>query len=197
MAGGSVKLPPELQKFFLVTLGMSWPEGNDVALSVLERAWREFEVAAGEYQDALRASGAGVDAALVGQTGEFFASYLGRDVVSGVEALGEASGSLAGMAKTAAADVVKAKVMMVAMAAMALATIVHLLATLIFAFMAGAAILTARAALMAVWRALVAKMRALAGLSLTKELGVQVAKGVGRALVPVAGFAAAGAGIMG
>ncbi|RSN19302.1 hypothetical protein DMC61_40210 [Amycolatopsis sp. WAC 04169] len=197
MAGGSVKLPPELQKFFLVTLGMSWPEGDDVALSALERAWREFEVAVRDYQAALRANGAGVDAALAGQTGEFFASYLGRDVVSGVEALGEASGSLAGMAKTAAADVVKAKVMMVAMAAMALATIVHLLATLIFAFMAGAAILTARAALMAVWRALVAKMRALAGLSLTKELGVQVAKGVGRALVPVAGFAAVGAGIMG
>ncbi|OXM44092.1 hypothetical protein CFP71_40930 [Amycolatopsis thailandensis] len=114
-----------------------------------------------------------------------------------MEALGEASDSLASMTKTAAADVVKAKVMMVAMAAMALATIIHLLATLIFAFMAGAAILTARAALTAVWRALVAKMRALAGLRLTKELGVQLAKGVGRASVPVAGFAAVGAGIMG
>ncbi|RSN39695.1 hypothetical protein DMC64_37130 [Amycolatopsis sp. WAC 04197] len=197
MAGGSVKLPAELQKFFLVTLGMSWPEGNDQALAALERAWREFEVAVREFEDAARTGGGGVGAALAGDTGDFFASWLGREVVSGAEALEKSAEGLAKMARTAAADVVKAKVMMIAMAALALATIIHLLATLVGAAFVGLAMLTARQALMAVWRSLVAKMQALGALKLNKELAVQVVRAAGRAAVPVVGFAAAGAGIMG
>ncbi|WP_125695291.1 hypothetical protein [Amycolatopsis sp. WAC 04169] len=142
-----------------------------------------------------------MDAALEGDTGEFFSSSLGKDMVSGVEALGEASGDLASMAKTAAADVVKAKVMMVAMAAMALATIVHLLATLIGAAFVGLAQLTARQALMAVWRGLVARMQALAALKFNRELGIHVLKAVGAGVVAATPhtvkFAVAGAGIMG
>ncbi|GAB3730641.1 hypothetical protein GCM10027598_53000 [Amycolatopsis oliviviridis] len=201
MSGGSVKLPAELQTFFLVTLGMPWPEGDDAALSELARAWREFEAAAEEYREAVRAGGVGVPAALVGETGEFFTSYLGGDVVSGVEALGESASGLAGMAKTAAADVVKAKVMMIAMAAMALATIIHLLATLIGAAFVGLAQLTARQALMAIWRGLVAKMHALVTMKLNQELGIRLVKAIGAGVVAATPhtvkFALAGAGIMG
>ncbi|OXM53248.1 hypothetical protein CFP71_22285 [Amycolatopsis thailandensis] len=201
MSGGSVKLPAELQTFFLVTLGMPWPEGNDAALAELARAWREFEAAAEEYREAVRAGGLGVPGALVGETGEFFASYLGGDVVPGIEALGEASESLAGMAKTAAADVVKAKVMMIAMAAMALATIIHLLATLIGAAFVGLAQLTARQALMAIWRGLVAKMHALVAMKFNQELAIRLLKAIGAGVVAATPhtvkFAAAGAGIMG
>ncbi|RSN45194.1 hypothetical protein DMC64_20365 [Amycolatopsis sp. WAC 04197] len=198
MAGGSTELPPELQKFFLVTLGMPWPEGNDQALAALERAWREFEVAAEEYRDALRETGVkNLPAALEGETGKYFSAWLADDVVSGAEALEKSAEGLAKMARTAAADVVKAKVMMIAMAALALATIIHLLATLVGAAFVGLAMLTARQALMAVWRSLVAKMQALGALKLNKELAVQVVRAAGRAAVPVVGFAAAGAGIMG
>ncbi|WP_125734735.1 hypothetical protein [Amycolatopsis sp. WAC 04197] len=196
-----MKLPAELQNFFLVTLGMSWPEGNDAALSELARAWSEFEAAAEEYREAVRAGGAGVPGVLVGETGEFFAAHLRGDVVSGVEALGESASGLAGMAKTAAADVVKAKVMMIAMAAMALATIVHLLATVIGAAFVGLAQLTARQALMAIWRGLVTKMQALAAMKPSRELGIHVLKTIGAGVVAAiphtVRFAVAGAGVMG
>ncbi|RSN39922.1 hypothetical protein DMC64_37000 [Amycolatopsis sp. WAC 04197] len=100
------------------------------------------------------------------------------------------------MAQTASADVVKAKVMMVAMAAMALATVVSLLASLVFSFMAGAAILSARAALMAVWHGLVASMRRLAALS-AKQLALKAGAGLGVVGWQAVKFGAAGAGIMG
>ncbi|GAB3734772.1 hypothetical protein GCM10027598_60530 [Amycolatopsis oliviviridis] len=189
MSGGAVNLPPELQKFFQVTLGMPWPESNDEGLYAISDAWKRFGTALDEFEQAVAAGGAGVAEALASEVGEFFSSWLKGDAASGADQLRTSAAELERMAKNSAANVVKSKVMMVAIALMALASVIELLVSVFGALFVSVVLAGARAALAALWRALVTRLGSLtmrgAGIGLA-EVGKQAAK-----------FAAIGGGLFG
>ncbi|OXM45990.1 hypothetical protein CFP71_37510 [Amycolatopsis thailandensis] len=191
-------IPPDVRKFLEFTLGLSWPESDDQGLVALWKAWEAFEDAAGVFEAAARAAGVAVPQVLEGETGEFFAHFLGATIPDGVAGLGEAAGELAKMAQNAAADVYKTKVMFVVFAAFTLASIIHLMATLIGALFTGVVIAAARVALTAIWRALITRMGQLSlsgGLSqATKTALLKFAKDLA---IKTGGFAAFGAALMG
>src|ERR1043165_7074268 len=45
-SGMTVELPPGLQKFFKVTMGMTWPEASEKGLLDMSGAWETFHKAA-------------------------------------------------------------------------------------------------------------------------------------------------------
>lgn len=188
MGEGGVHIAPEVRKFLEVTLGFSWPESDDRGLTALWLAWAEFEKAATAYQAATEVAGIATAEALVGETGEFFGHYLGSTVPAGLDALAGSAGELAKMAKNAAADVYKTKVMFVVFAAFALATVIELLVSVIGALFVAPVLAAARISIGAIWRALITKLGALTRPVLLRglaETGKQTAK-----------FAAIGAGLM-
>ncbi|MGW4134546.1 hypothetical protein, partial [Amycolatopsis japonica] len=49
--GETTCLPPELQHFFKVVLGMEWPEGSEGGLRAIGEAWSRFGDVAGVVVD--------------------------------------------------------------------------------------------------------------------------------------------------
>ncbi|OXM53988.1 hypothetical protein CFP71_20355 [Amycolatopsis thailandensis] len=157
-------------------------------MTALWLAWAEFETAAAAYRAAAGAAGTATAEALAGETGEFFGHYLGSTVPEVLDALTRGAGELAKMAKNAAADVYKTKVMFVVFAAFALATVIELLVSVIGALFVAPVLAAARISIGVIWRALITKLGALTRPVILRglaETGKQTAK-----------FAAIGAGLM-
>ncbi|GHH56528.1 WXG100-like domain-containing protein [Lentzea cavernae] len=178
-ADGTTHLPPALQKFFQVVLGMEWPEADEGGLRELRGAWSSAASAAEEFAESVGVDATVLAEALHGALGDQVAGYLRGDVVAGVGDLVSAMRELSHAAETAAADVQKAKIMLIAMAALALATVISLLYSLIFSFMIPAVEAAAQVGLRLVLRELAAKIASLSvrGVGVaTAKLGVDAAK---------------------
>ncbi|WP_424186973.1 hypothetical protein ACOBQX_03835 [Actinokineospora sp. G85] len=177
------RLPDSLQKFFKVTLGMEWPEGSEGGLKAMGGAWREFAKELRAVKDEVTTASRDIDRAMDGVTATNAVDYLNKDMITALEQLAVQADDLAKTAKTAAADIQKAKIMLIAMAAMALATIVALLASLFGALFTGPVIATTRAALQAILNQLLREIM--------KQTVTQVAKTVLFNAIKMGAFGAA------
>ncbi|MFC9249885.1 WXG100-like domain-containing protein [Amycolatopsis thailandensis] len=184
-----VELPGSLQKFFLVMLGMEWPESDEAGLRGLSVAWGEFAGALEALEEGLVSGGQGVDGALDGEFAEALRGFVNGDLAEGAGELARIAEGLASSAKKTAADVQKGKILMAVMGALALASVIELLLSLWFAWMAPLVMAAARVTIGLVWRALVQAVRSL-------TVG-QVGRGVMRLSVDMAKFGAFGAVLMG
>ncbi|MFE5571162.1 hypothetical protein ACFQ68_39620, partial [Amycolatopsis japonica] len=50
-ADETTHLPPELQHFFKIVLGMEWPEGSEGGLRAIGHAWGQFGDVVGAVRD--------------------------------------------------------------------------------------------------------------------------------------------------
>lgn len=182
-------LPDSLQKFFKVVLGMEWPEASEAGLAEIQSAWEGFSRQLGVLDAALVSGAADVDGALDGQFAQALTGYVGGDLVTGVRELTAQSDDLVKATKNTLADVQKSKIIMIAMAALALATVIELLATIIFAWMVPAVEVAAQVGIRLAMRQLIQKIQ-----SITVR---QAAKTAGTLAVDMAKFAAFGASVMG
>ena len=185
---GTTSLPSELQTFFLVTLGMKWPEGDEGGLKDIGRAWSAFadalEIA---VDDAARAAG-GIGRSMHGMTADRTTEYLNGELADDLTKMIDGARELAKAARNAAADIQKTKIMLIIMGLLALATIIELLYTLIFSWMIPAVKLAAQIGLQAILKKLVAKLAAVT----FAEAGKTALRVGGK----VAQYAAIGAGFM-
>lgn len=159
MSGG-VRLPPELQSFFRIGLGMEWPESDESGLRSIQSAWQDFADALGAYQDAVAVGARLVDDAMDGDVARVGSTRLRSDVSAALTELAERSEDLADMAKTAALNIQKTKIIFVAMAALALTTVITLLSSLLF-FLVPAVKAAAQVGLRAVLQKLITSMTSL------------------------------------
>ncbi|UOZ06955.1 hypothetical protein [Amycolatopsis sp. WQ 127309] len=189
MSDEAVHLPEDLQRFFNVVLGARWPESSEPGLKALARFWDDLVAALEELEPELADGGSGVLAALVGEVGQALGFWLSKDAPTAAAQLVLGAKESADLAKNAAADVLKSKIMFGVMAALALVTILELVSTLVGALFVGVVEAGARAALAALWRALVTQLE-----SLTVS---GAARGLARVGVQAGKFAAIGAGLMG
>ncbi|MFC5291148.1 hypothetical protein ACFPM7_29205, partial [Actinokineospora guangxiensis] len=153
----TTELPAGLQKFFKVTLGMTWPEGSEGGLKAMSQAWLDFQDSAGLRAGEIEALIPRLNQAMQGVTADALADYL-KEVGVGLREVETAAGEFAKMTKTAAADIQKGKIMLIAMAAMVLATVISLIASLFGAFAVPGALAAGRIALGEIWKAIVKKI---------------------------------------
>ncbi|RSN45213.1 hypothetical protein DMC64_20470 [Amycolatopsis sp. WAC 04197] len=164
-------MPPELQSFFRVGLGMEWPESDEAGLRAIQRAWQALSDALGVYRDEVAAGAKLVDDAMDGDVARASSARLGHDFSAALTDLALRSGELAGMAKTAALNVQKTKIIFVAMAALALATVLTLIYSFLY-FLIPAVKAAAQVGLRAALRKLITSMTALTA----KELALATAQ---------------------
>src|SRR6476469_5514596 len=184
----TTQLPDGLQKFFKVTLGMTWPEGSEGGLHQMSDAWYAFQTAAKERVAEIEAMLPRLDASIRGDTANGLKAYL-NDVKENLKKVEAASGEFGKMSNTAAADIQKAKIMLIAMALMVLATVISLIASLFGAFAVPGVLAAGRVALQAIWNALVRKI-----MQMTWQ---KAAMGLGRLAWQMGKYAAGGAAFMG
>ncbi|MGW4132282.1 WXG100-like domain-containing protein [Amycolatopsis japonica] len=185
----STELPASLQKFFLVVLGMEWPEASEGGLRAISRAWSGFADSLEDLGEAFDVAASGLDSAMDGEFAGAAVDLLRKDLAVSVAGMIDNARDLAKAAKTAALDVQKAKILLIAMAAMVFAMIAHLLATIIFSFLVPAAKLAAQISMREVLRHLVMRIQQLT----IRHAGTATVNLVGSA----AKFAAGGGAIMG
>ncbi|GHH56444.1 WXG100-like domain-containing protein [Lentzea cavernae] len=188
-AEDTTHLPAALQKFFQVVLGLEWPEAGEGGLRDLRHAWWDAASAVEDFADLVGADAVVLTEALHGALGDQVVGYLRTDLADGVTELVAGMRELSRAAGTAAADVQKAKIMLIAMAALALATVISLLYSLIFSFMIPAVEAAAQVGLRLVLRELAAKIASLS----VREVGAAAVK-LG---VDAAKFGAFGGAFMG
>ncbi|MFC3456260.1 WXG100-like domain-containing protein [Amycolatopsis speibonae] len=185
----STELPGSLQKFFLVNLGLEWPEASEGGLRAIARARSGFADSLEELGDAFTVSASGLVAAMDGEFAGAAAELLRKDLVSSVADMVGNARSLAKAAKTTALDVQKAKILLIVMAVMVLATILELLATIIFSYLVPAARLAAQISMREVLRHLVMKIQQIT----IQQVGTATANLAGK----IVKFAALGGASMG
>ncbi|GLY46794.1 hypothetical protein [Lentzea sp. NBRC 102530] len=188
-AEDTTHLPAALQKFFQVVLGMEWPEASEGGLTRLRHAWWDAASAAEDFADLVSADSVALARVLHGELGDQVVDHLRADLATGVAELVAGMRDLSRAAEKAAADVRKAKIMLIAMAALALATVISLLYSLIFSFMIPAVEAAAQVGLRLVLRELAAKLSSLS----VRAVGTAAAKPA----VDAAKFGAFGAAFMG
>ncbi|ALG10354.1 scabin-related ADP-ribosyltransferase [Kibdelosporangium phytohabitans] len=156
----TTELPPGLQKFFKVTMGMTWPEASEGGLKAMSAAWADFNGVVGDLITDVERLVPRLNDSMRGVTADALRDYLtGKEkLLEGLRAMETGSEAFAKMCKTAAADVQKGKIMLIVMAAMFLATIIALLCSLFGAFAVPGTIAMGRAALQAIWNAIVQKL---------------------------------------
>ncbi|WP_051791086.1 hypothetical protein [Amycolatopsis jejuensis] len=189
-AGSShtVHLPAGLQKFFKVVLGMSWPEGDEYSLWQMSYAWTQFGVDLADLAARVEALSPKAAEAMKGKTADAFNDYL-NTLSKGFREGKTTADGFAKTTKNAAADIQKTKIMFIAMAAMALATVIALIASLFGAFAVPAYEAGVRAALTAIWNALVAAIK--------RTTLKSLAQVITRIVWTATKYAAVGAGLMG
>ncbi|OLL97199.1 putative glycine-rich signal peptide protein [Pseudonocardia sp. Ae406_Ps2] len=199
--GGSTELPDSLQKFFKVTLGMEWPEGNEGNLRELSAAWADLAAALERAALDARRSGDALDDVLRGDTGAANAKLIGEDYAASLTELANGADEFRKATKNAAADIQKGKIMLVVMAAMTLAAVIELLVSLFGAIFVPAVLAAARVTLWALLRQMVKQMiQAVARLGLNKASAQTLLRGISKALAEAtkraALYGAGGAGLM-
>lgn len=199
--GGSTELPDSLQKFFKVTLGMEWPEGNEGNLRELSAAWADLAAALERAALDARRSGDALDDVLRGDTGAANAKLIGEEYAASLTELANGADEFRKATKNAAADIQKGKIMLIVMAAMTLAAVIELLASLFGAIFIPATIGAAKVTMWALLRQMVKQMiEAVARLGLNKASAQTLLRGISKALAEAtkraALYGAGGAGLM-
>lgn len=199
--GGSTELPDSLQKFFKVTLGMEWPEGNEGNLRELSAAWADLAAALERAALDARRSGDALDDVLRGDTGAANVKLIGEEYAASLTELANGADEFRKATKNAAADIQKGKIMLIVMAAMTLAAVIELLASLFGAIFIPATIGAAKVTMWALLRQMVKQMiEAVARLGLNKASAQTLLRGISKALAEAtkraALYGAGGAGLM-
>ncbi|MGW4128237.1 WXG100-like domain-containing protein [Amycolatopsis japonica] len=186
--GGTTCLPPELQHFFKVVLGMEWPEGSEGGLRAIGHAWGQFGGVVGSVAGELPVVSGRVDRSFDGVTASAILEVVRGDLTSGLEELRVRAAGFARQAKNAAADMQKAKMMLIVFAALTLAAIIELLWTVFGAILVPVVKAAARLTITAILQVL------------KTALGQVTVRQAGQGLVKlsatVAQWAAGGAGLM-
>ncbi|MGW4133500.1 WXG100-like domain-containing protein, partial [Amycolatopsis japonica] len=187
-ADETTHLPPELQHFFKIVLGMEWPEGSEGGLRAIGHAWGQFgdvaKAALGEFS-----SVAGqLDRSFDGVMASAILDFVRGELMPGVEELKVRAEGFEKQAKNAAADIQKAKMMLVIFAALTLAAIIQLLSTLFGAIFVPVVEAAARLTIQGILQLLKTK--------LAQVTVQQVGSGLLKLSSTVAKWAAGGAGLM-
>ncbi|MEA2687135.1 MAG: hypothetical protein QOE93_2330, partial [Actinomycetota bacterium] len=183
-ADGVTRLPAELQRFFEVTLGLKWPEGDEGGLKAISRAWSAFADELDIASEDVASAANGIGRSLRGATSTRTTEYLNDKVVATIAEMAGVSRELANAARTAAADIQKTKIMLIAMAVMAMIMIAFLLWSIFTAFLVPAVELAAQVGLRELLKQLLAQIQrltvkraALAGLRLGGDIAKYAAGG--------------------
>ncbi|MGW4129459.1 WXG100-like domain-containing protein, partial [Amycolatopsis japonica] len=135
-SGDGPTVPPAaLQGFLKVMVGMEWPEGNVRSLRAVSQAWSDFVPVAKGFAEDVRARAADLDRSMDGEYAQEMVEYLRSSIARNVDELAVYAGELSASTRTAAADVEKAQILLIAAAVMTLAQIAFLAASLIFSWM--------------------------------------------------------------
>ncbi|WP_224390431.1 hypothetical protein [Pseudonocardia sp. ICBG1293] len=153
-----VRLPPELQTFFEVTIGLRWPEGSEAGLKAIAGAWYDFAEALDDSAGDASTFASDVDGAMEGDTAQALGSFIKEYLQSPMLSYSDAARELGKTAQNSAADIQKQKILFITMAAIAFATVVFLLSTLIGALFAPIVISGVRVALWAALKELINKL---------------------------------------
>ncbi|MET0188921.1 MAG: hypothetical protein ABW212_07995, partial [Pseudonocardia sediminis] len=194
-------LPASLQKFFKVTLGMEWPEGSEGGLRAISQGYMDFAEALAAAAADTTVSAADIEESLRGVVGSNIVDFVGHDMNAGLLDLQGRAEELAKASRNAAADIQKAKIMLIAMAALALATVISLIASLFGAFLVPGVLAAARLGIMGALRLLLSKitqtMASLASREALKQTMKKAPAVGGRFLFDVGKYAVGGAAFMG
>src|SRR5436190_1051505 len=109
-----IHVPEGLQKFLKLAAGQTWPEGSEGGLKAISAACAAFDKALAQIEEQLPGHVRAVRDALVGQTGDAIGKS-GSDVAKMVAQLRQKMQEMRKSSKNAAADIQKAKIMIVAM----------------------------------------------------------------------------------
>ncbi|MFE5572201.1 hypothetical protein ACFQ68_44840, partial [Amycolatopsis japonica] len=181
-------MPSELQHFFKVVLGMEWPEGSEGGLRAIGHAWGQFGGVVGSVVGELPVVSGRVDRSFDGVTGSAILGVVRGDLTCGLEELRVRAAGFARQAKNAAADMQKAKVMLIVFAALTLAAIIQLLWTVFGAIFIPVVKAAARLTITAILQVL----KTVLGQVTVRQMG----QGLARLGATVAQWAAGGAGLM-
>src|SRR5690606_12613110 len=128
------ELPDDLQKFLKVMVGMEWPEGNETQLRQMAGAYYTYAEKAQAIAEKLKAARNELSGSMRGRTADEAKKYL-DEVVKSLEDAATAANDLGGACQTAAADVQKGRIMLVAMATMVMIMYLAMLKSIFTAFL--------------------------------------------------------------
>ncbi|GAA3366840.1 hypothetical protein [Saccharopolyspora gregorii] len=103
----TTELPPKLQKFFKITLGMEWPEGSEGGLNAMHDALERYADRTDEMAAKMESAGGDIDDALDGDTSDETVRYVKGDLPGYLREQSAVARDLASKAKDAAADIQK------------------------------------------------------------------------------------------
>ncbi|MFE5566585.1 hypothetical protein ACFQ68_16485, partial [Amycolatopsis japonica] len=129
-ADETTHLPPELQHFFKIVLGMEWPEGSEGGLRAIGHAWGQFGDVVGAVRDEFSSVAGQLDRSFDGVTASSVLDFVRGELMPGLEELKVRAEGFEKQAKNAAADIQKTKMMLIVFALLTLAAIIQLLWTL-------------------------------------------------------------------
>ncbi|WP_344428649.1 hypothetical protein, partial [Amycolatopsis minnesotensis] len=149
--GGGKKLPPDLQKFFDVTLGLTWPEGDDEALWSMAVAWKQFAEDLDTRVAELNGLLSRIPNAMRGNTADASVDWL-KSQIGALQESAERARKYSSLCRNTGADIEKGKMMLLVMACMFVAMIAALIQTLIGCLFVPMVITSARLVLMSIIR---------------------------------------------
>ncbi|MFE5563890.1 hypothetical protein ACFQ68_02770 [Amycolatopsis japonica] len=177
-----------MQHFFKVVLGLEWPEGSEGGLRAIGHAWAQFSDVVEAVLGEVPAVSGRLDRSFDGVTASAILDVVRGDLTSGLEELRVRAAGFARQAKNAAADIQKAKVMLIVFAALTLAAIIQLLWTVFGAIFIPVVKAAARLTITAILQVL----KTVLGQVTVRQAG----QGLVKLSATVAQWAAGGAGLM-
>ncbi|EME65701.1 hypothetical protein, partial [Amycolatopsis decaplanina] len=187
-ADETTHLPPSLQHFFKVVLGMEWPEGSEGGLKAISHAWGQFHDDLDAVLDEFPSIANQLDRSFDGVTASKVLGFMRGDLATGLEQLKQQAAAFEKQAKNAAADIQKNKIMLVVFAALTLAAIIQLLSTLFGAIFIPVVQMAARLTIQGILQLLKAKLSQLT----VRQVGAQL----WNLSTTIAKWAAGGAALM-
>ena len=184
-ASQDAHVPHGVQKWLQVMAGQTWPEGSESGLRTISQACRTYAQALKTIGAQVPGVGRQVQEGMQGQAGDAF-GRTATDVQSLVEQAQDQLEQMAKSAENAAADIQKAKIMIIVMMIMMLVAIAELLASIFGALAIPAEIATTRALIQGIMQALRQALAKAVSMAAVKAAATTAAK-----------YAAFGAGFMG
>ncbi|RSN07961.1 hypothetical protein DMC63_34445, partial [Streptomyces sp. WAC 05977] len=197
---GPAKPPKALQNFLKIMVGMEWPEGNVRSMRAMSEAWSDFAPVAEDFAAGVRSRAADLDRSMDGEYARAMVEYLNATIAKSLDQLAAYARELAKTTKTAAANVEKAQILLIAAAVFAVAQIAFLAASLIFSWMIPAVKAATQLTMRMIIQQLLAKLSTLGLEKLSweglKQALVRIAPFAQQAAIDVGTSAAVGAGLM-
>src|SRR5262245_25842930 len=127
-APGVNELPDDLQRLLKVVVGMEWPEGSEALLRQMYDYWHTFHDELDAVRDEVTGVARDLGTVMEGSAATAYIDLLSKDLPGYLDLLAEGADELAKASMNAAADIQKAKVMIIVQLVVLAASIAFLLA---------------------------------------------------------------------